>query len=60
MAFISPRFDECVECRFHNPNSIVSRCLACSAGEYFEERFEEMDPDHDDWKHFKKNADYDD
>lgn len=38
---IKPRFEECRDCRFYSPKRLLSRCLRCGVGEFFEER----DPD---------------
>lgn len=45
MTFHKPRHDECLDCRFFDPNRIKRRCLSCGSGEFFEERFDDRAPD---------------
>ena len=40
---IEPKFPECRECQFYHPRRLLSRCLKCGAGEYFEERFDDRE-----------------
>lgn len=54
---IKPRFEDCIECRFFKRNTIVPQCLKCTAGEFFEEKFSEFDPDALEYRKFSKVRD---
>jgi len=42
-----PRFPECRECKFYRPSRPSANCLRCGAGEFFEEKEPDGEPDAD-------------
>jgi hypothetical protein len=39
------RFPECIDCKFFRPNRGSPECFSCGAGEYFEAKVDDSDPD---------------
>jgi len=42
------RFPECIDCLFFRPSKGSAECLKCGAGEYFEPKIDDSDPDDND------------
>jgi hypothetical protein len=39
------RFPECIDCKFFKPKRGSAECFSCGAGEYFEPKVDDSDPD---------------
>lgn len=45
MAYFTGRHPECIDCKHFKPNSGSVHCLSCGAGEFFEEKIHDEQPD---------------
>jgi len=55
MSYFPPKFPECRDCKFFRPETGSVRCLPCGAGEYFEEKIEDRQPNVDELMEMFKN-----
>jgi hypothetical protein len=44
MAYFPPKFPDCTSCKIYRPETGAVKCLSCGAGEFFEEKVDDHQP----------------